>query len=327
MPNDHARKNRARKRQQRAPGAAYVSANAGTAHQHPAPDLAILADSPYAAGRPVNLPLAVAAVAACRAGCQPCQASVIPRLLADRVTIAALAGAVYGLLPVPGSFASPATRTWQPLARQANDSGDGAEALAALDRMPAEEVADLLDDARDHWAAGGADISPFLLDLEAADDTESEPGAGAAGGPPSYALFPGMVNTSHGGPLPIVILEPQAPDAGADDLRSRCGWPRWDLTVIPEPDPAWRLRLNVAAQSVEAIAHVDHEGWDDIVLWEASEATTLPDDWWHLIDRTQHVLLCGPATAVSTHATPADALTAAVGAGPLMAVVARVRFL
>ncbi|MFI6883953.1 hypothetical protein [Streptosporangium canum] len=327
MPEHHARKNRARRRQQSASGAAYVSANAGTAHQHPAPDLAVLGDLPYAAGRPVDLPLAVAAVAACRAGCRPCQASVIPLLLADRATIAVLAGAVYGLLPVAGSFASPATRTWQPLARQANGSGDGAAALVALERMPAEEVADLLDDALDHWAAGGADLTPILLDLGAADEAEPEPGADAVGGAPSYALFPGVVNTSHGGPLPIVILEPQTPGAGAEDLRSRCGWPEWDLTAVPEPDPAWRLRMSIATQSMETIAHVDHEGWDDVVLWEAPEATQLPDEWWHLVDRTEHVLLCGPAAAVSTHATPADALTAAAGAGPLMAVLARVRFL
>ncbi|MEV4251310.1 hypothetical protein AB0J63_48985, partial [Streptosporangium canum] len=52
-------------------------------------------------------------------------------------------------------------------------------------------------------------------------------------------------------------------------------------------------RMNVAAQSMETIARVDHEGWDDVVLWEAPEVTKLPDDWWHLLDRTEHVLLCG----------------------------------
>ncbi|GAA5768122.1 hypothetical protein Aros01_04630 [Streptosporangium roseum] len=112
------------------------------------------------------------------------------------------------------------------------------------------------------------------------------------------------MHISHGGPLPIVILEPETPGAGADDLRSRYGWPEWDLSVIPEPDPAWRLRMNIATQSMETIAHVDHEGWSDVVLREAPEVTKLPDDWWHLLDRTEHVLLCGPAAAVRSHATP-----------------------
>ncbi|MEU7458240.1 hypothetical protein, partial [Streptosporangium roseum] len=176
-------KNRARRRQQSAPDAAYASANAGTAH-HSTPPLIWLS---------------------------------------------------WVICPMPP--AGRWTCRWPSLARQAHEGGDGAGALAALERMPAEEVADLLDDALAHWAAGGADLTPVLLDLGAADkaEPEPEPGAGAAGG----------------------------------------------------------ARMNVATQSMETIAHVDHEGWDDVVLREAPEVTKLPDDWWHLLDRTEHVLLCG----------------------------------
>ncbi len=148
----------------------------GDVHQHPAPDLSVLDGLTLSAGRPVDLPLAAAVVGACRAGCGPCQDTLIPQLLAveDRATIAVLAGAVYGLVGAPGVFASPTTRAWQPLARAAHESGDNTAALAALDQMTDQAVAELLDDALDHWAAGGADITPILLDLGEADE---EPGA------------------------------------------------------------------------------------------------------------------------------------------------------
>jgi hypothetical protein len=81
------------------------------------------------------------------------------------------------------------------------------------------------------------------------------------------------------------------------------------IKPLRDPRPADSTRIGTAR--------------NDVVLWEAPEATRLPDDWWRLVDRTEHVSLCGPAAAVSTHATPADALTAAAGDGPLMAVLAR----
>ncbi len=64
------------------------------------------------------------------------------------------------------------------------------------------------------------------------------------------------------------------------------------------------------------------KGWDDVTLWEAPEPVTLPEEWWELVDRAEHVLLCGPA-ADGSHA----ALEAAAGAGELAAVIGRVKFL
>ncbi|RCG17909.1 hypothetical protein DQ384_39385 [Sphaerisporangium album] len=313
----------AARRLARATGQSYTRMRNLTAHRHPAPDLSTLADLPYACGRPVELELAAVLVGACRAGCRPCQDVFVPGLCRHLPTVAALSGAVYGLWPVPISR-SPAALAWYPLVRQARESGDGSAALAALEGMSTEQVADVLDGALDHWAAGGADVQIVSLDPEAAaagEDTGSPPAAG----PPAYDLFPGMVNTSAG-PLPILILEPRKPGIGVGDLETRCGWARWDMSVVPDPDPAWRVRLGIATRTLDAVVHIDDEGWDDIVLGEAAEHPALPGDWWDLVDQVQHVLLCGPGVAVDSHATPAAALAAAAAAGPLAAVTARVRF-
>ncbi|MET9067779.1 hypothetical protein [Streptosporangium sandarakinum] len=286
---------------------------------HPAPDLRFLPELPYAAGRAVNLRLATATVAGCRAGCASCQKLLIPRLLADRPTVAVLAGGVYGLWPGAGPLASPSTRAWHPLVRQAHESGDGTQAWAAIEAMSDGDLAQVLDDALDHWAAGGAPLTAVLLDLP--DDQDDEADAGPL---VSYALCPCTV-TSPGGPLPTLLLVPETPGAGVGDLRERCashGWQSWDLTAVPEVDPAWRIRAVIGSHSIEEIAHVDVDGWDDITLWQASEAVRLPDDWWDLLDRVQHVLVCGP-TADGTQA----ALEAAARTGELMAVIGRVSFL
>ncbi|MFI6803251.1 hypothetical protein [Streptosporangium canum] len=214
---------------------------------------------------------------------------MIPRLLADRATVAVLAGAVYGLLPVAGALASAVTRIWQPLAQAARASGDGTAALAALEQMTEADLATLLDDALDHWAVGGADSVPVLLDLTD-DDAEDEL-------PVSYVLYPGTV-ASPGGPLPTLVLASETPGAGVDDIRARCasnGWRPWDLTALPEVDPQWRIRADIASRSIEEIAHVDAEGWDDVTLWQAPEPILLPGQWRILLDRVQHVLVCGPA--------------------------------
>ncbi|GLW22937.1 hypothetical protein [Microbispora triticiradicis] len=57
------------------------------------------------------------------------------------------------------------------------------------------------------------------------------------------------------------------------------------------------------------------------MLWQAPTPVSLPEPWWDVADRAQHVLLCGPA------ADPAhDAVQAAADAGELLAVIAMVRF-
>jgi hypothetical protein len=312
VPKNHARKNASRRAQQRT-GASYASAAAGTTHQHPAPDLSALAGLPYGGGRRVDVDLAARLVGACRAGCRPCQDSLIPKALGDRALVAVLAGAVYGMLPTGGAFASAATRAWMPAARAARASGDGTAALAALEAMEAGDVAELLEDALDHWAAGGAGPDLFqVVDLDPpgsatrGTDSRTEPFPAV----PSYAVLPGTVTMSDGRPLPSLTLEPETPGAGYDDLRQRTGWRPWDMRELPELDTSWRLRVDIATRSLQQLVHVDDEGFDDVTLWEAARTVTLPEQWWDLLDRAQHVLVSGPA-----------------GGEQLLAVVARCAFL
>ncbi|MFB4282333.1 hypothetical protein ACBJ59_44060 [Nonomuraea sp. MTCD27] len=159
-------------------------------HQHPSPDLGFLADLPFSADRGVNAALATAIVAACRAGCRPCQDTLIPRLLTERPTVAVLACAVFGWLPGVG-LASETTRVWQPLAQQAHRDGDGTAAFDAVAAMTSEQASDLLEDALDMWAAGAADV--HLVEL---DDPDMD--AGDLDATPFYALYPMTVPTAMG---------------------------------------------------------------------------------------------------------------------------------
>ncbi|MFF8431070.1 hypothetical protein ACF07Y_39235 [Streptomyces sp. NPDC016566] len=60
--------------------------------------MSFLEGLPYAAGTKVNFDFAARLLAACRAGCRPCQASLAQKVVAGhRPTVAVLAGAVYGL--------------------------------------------------------------------------------------------------------------------------------------------------------------------------------------------------------------------------------------
>lgn len=331
MPKDHARKKQARRAQRRS-GASYTSAAAGTLHTHPTPDLSFLSGLPYSGGRPVDLDTAAALVAACRAGCRPCQESLFTHLLNGeraRPTVALLAGFVLALWPRPIST-SAAVVAWHPLARAAHDSDDGSAALAALEAMPSEAVEELLDEVLDHWALGGlgaetgSPVSLHILTLPNDPDDPDDGGdlntGGQEAGQASYALTPGVIETSHG-PLPILVLIPESPGAGPQDLQRRCGWPIWDLTMLPAGDFSWRVRLEAATRSLSAIVRVDDEGFDDLVLWEAAEVVTLPADWFNLIDRTEQVLVCGSAAGVGPE------LQAAAQRGHLTAVIARARFL
>lgn len=316
---DRARKADARARQ-RATGAPYAAANSGADHRHPAPDLSMLDGSAYSGGRPVDTPAAAALVGACRAGCGPCQQSLIERAVQDRVLVAVLVGAVYGMLPVAGFLAAPTTRRVHPLARQAHDSGDGAPLLAAVDALDEDDLADLLDDALDHWAAGGADLEVHTLPADDPDEEDNPDGTPVATGAPSYALYPGGRLSTPNGPLPFLTLEPETPEAGVADMRARCRWQPWDLRTLPVVDTAWRLRVDIASRTLREIVHVDEDGYDDVELWEAAETVRLPDDWFDLLDRAEHVLLCGPVTG-----GPAG-LERAAETGTLTAVIARARF-
>ncbi|MFG1858935.1 hypothetical protein ACGFJT_44370 [Actinomadura geliboluensis] len=295
-------------------------------HRHPAPDLTTLRDLPYGTDdRPVNLELAARTIAARRAGCASCQDLLIDRLMdGDRVTIATIAGAVYGLLPWPGSVASSATRRWHPYAQHAHRTGTAGFALTELEAMSATDVRLLLDDALDHWAVGG--LTPDQIHIVNLTDDATDDDAN--GDLVSYALFPGHLSGSDGRTVPMLTLQPDTSAAEREDLADRTGWPAWAMDGYPPLRTDWRLRVDIASRSLRQIVHVDAAGDDDQLLWEAPEPTTLPQDWWDLLDRAQHVVLCGPASVVlaGPSSTEPAALHAIASAGPLYAVVARVSF-
>lgn len=341
MVKKHGKKQRARAKAQRT-GAGYASAAAGTAHEHtPLPDMSILASVPHGCGRPLDLELAARLVAACRTACRPCQTSLARqmRLPESRATLAALAGTVFGILPSVGAFASETTRTWASLAQAAAAERQGDAALAAVEAMAEAQASELLEDALDHWAVGGASqeeiadmvqvigLQDLGMEPQEAED-EADPysdialfgdSKGWAGG--DYALHLGFVEMPDGRPLPLIAVESRADRAGLEDLRGRCGWRLWNgrADAFPELHVNWRVRARIGTQALEEIAHTDAEGWDDIRLWRGEAKT--PRQWWDLLDVAGHALLCGPVASADP-----DAILAAAEAGQLSAVVARARF-
>jgi hypothetical protein len=318
--------------------------------------MAILTEISFLAGEDVDADLAARLVAACRTGCEPCQRTMAAKVITShRPTLAALAAAVYGMLPLPpGPGASPATRSWEPLAKAAKtDPGAGTEALATVMMMDDEAAADLLEDSLDHWAAGGATPEQIadvvkavglgglreapprqrpadpmdafraagikvvtLDDLDLPEDVDPYYLA------PNYGVTLMQTATPDGRPMPMLVLYPETEDAGIEDLEARTDWEHWGLHGMPDMDPHWRVRARIADRSLEGLVHVGPYGEDDIELWRAAESVSLPAAAWDLLDRAQHVLIAGP---VKKPDAP-GALQAAGDAGELLAVVARVSF-
>ena len=349
MVKKHGKKQRARRKAERT-GASYASAAAGTTHVHePSPDLAAFDAWPDSGlGQASDRDLAARLVAAARAGCRPCQGSLTEEAChISRPTVASLAGAVYsGLAGIsPGAIASPTSRRWAPLAREAAARDDSTDATGRVLMMEAEEIRDLLEDALDHWAMGSplpadlaeklaeapprqrptdpmdafraAGIKVFTLDdLDLGDDVDTYHLT------PNYGVTLMKTNTPDGQPMPMLVLYPETEDAGIEDLEARTDWEHWGLHGMPDLDPHWRVRARFADRSLRGLVHVDPDGEDDIELWRAAETVSLPAHWWDLLDRAQRVLVAGPVKM------PEDpgALKAAGDAGELLAVVARVEF-
>lgn len=344
MVKGHGKKQRAKNRSRRT-GAAHASAAANAIHKHePLPDLSVLPLVPHGAGQALDVDLAARLVAACRAACRPCQKSLAKQMRENRPTLAALAGCVFGTLPTAGSFASGTTREWAPLARTALARNEGVEALAAVRAMSDEQASDLLEDALDHWAMGGAtaeqladmikvitpeDLGMTAEDVAAAVDPQTQvsiyadrPAGTEGAGRSAYGLHLGFAEMPDGRPLPLIAFEPRGEKAGLEHLRDECRWQLWDGRgdAFPEPDFNWRIRTSIPSQALEEIAHTDIEGWDDITLWRGEAKA--PGDWWGLLDVASHALLCGPVSSPDP-----DALLAAAAKGELLAVVARASFI
>ncbi|WP_084718855.1 hypothetical protein [Streptacidiphilus carbonis] len=314
MVSGHGKKQRAKQRARRT-GTGHAAAVTRTAHEHtPLPDMSHLSLLPHGGGQPLDLDLAARLVAAARSGCQPCQKSMTPVLRQHRPTLAALAGAIYGTLPA-GWIASAATRDWAPLARAEKDSGGSRAALAAVEAMTEEQAADLLEDALDHWAAGEAGPDLFqVIDLALPKDPD---------GVARYAVLLGRTVLPDGRAFPMLSLECETAGAGFEDLRRRTDWQDWNGRQMPKLDTTWCVRTDIATRSLQCLVQVDAEGWDvEPHLWDASETIALPEHWWDLLDRSQHILVAGPLK----DAADESALSWASDSGELLAVVARVSF-
>ncbi|NML55124.1 hypothetical protein HHL19_35655 [Streptomyces sp. R302] len=346
MVKKHGQKQRAKARSRRT-GAAYASAAAGARHEHtPLPDMAVLEDLPHHSGRELDTELAARLVAACHAQCRPCQKTLARKLRTEqRPTLVALAAAIYGALPTPGFIASATTREWAPLARAGKtDPAAAAAALAAVEEMDDADASDLLEDTLDHWAMVNADparitetvkvvhdapprqrptdpmdafreagVKVFTLDdLDLGDDVDLYHLQ------PNYGVYVGATNTPDGQDFPMLTLYPETEDAGIEDLERRTDWEHWGLHGMPDMDPRWRLRARIADRSLQGLVHVDADGRDDIELWRASETVSMPDAWWDLLDRAQHVLVVGPSEPAALQDTADE--------GKLLAVVGRVSF-
>ncbi|MEU6965138.1 hypothetical protein [Streptomyces chrestomyceticus] len=348
MVKKQRKKGRDKRRAERT-GAARASAATGNVHSHtPLPDLTLLADLPYGAGRELNLDLAARLLAACFAACQPCQRTLAKKLRSEqRPTLAALAGAVFGSVPAVGVFTSPTTRSWAPLARAAAGAHSAAmtdgRALAAVEAMDDEAASDLLEDTLDMWAVGTpekvADLLQALRSPEApprpADPLDAFREAGVKvvtlddldlpevpDAVPHYSVVLTRKFMPDGRPLPMLTLVCEGAGAGIADLRARTDWAPWDLRRLPELDVNWRVRVDIASRTLRCLVHTDAEGDDDHRLWAAAEDVRLPDTYWNLLDTAQHVLVAGPLK----DGRDESELKTAADAGELLAVVARVSF-
>ncbi|MEV6357935.1 hypothetical protein [Streptomyces hydrogenans] len=351
MVKSHGKKQRAKNKARRT-GAAYASAAAGTLHQHtPLPDMSALDTVPALPGLFVDKDLSARLVAACRAGCRPCQSSLTPKVVEDRATLLALAWAIYTTLPTAGALATATTQEWAPLARAAyDDMGAAPDMLEAFGAMSAVQRSELLEDALDHWAVGEASAQELAdkvevvrdapprqrpadpldafreagvkvftlddLDLDLGDDVDTYYLA------PNYGVTLMKTAAPDGQPMPMLVLYPETEDAGIEDLERRTDWEHWGLHGMPDTDPRWQMRARTADRSLQGLVHVGPDGKADHELWRAAETVSLPEQWWDLLDRAGHVLVAGPVKM------PEDprALQTTGDAGELLAVVARVAF-
>ncbi|WP_233221407.1 hypothetical protein [Streptomyces carminius] len=349
MVKGHGKKQRAKKRAART-GASHASAAAGTTHNHPTPDTDLFTGMlPHVDGWEANHDLATRLVSAAWAGCHPCQASLSRKVLADRATLAGLAGACYlnplGAGVQHSAAVSPVTRAWAAKAHGKAFSADAEAALRAVAEMSEDEAKELLEDTLDHWAgvslaalglgdrltdappsqppgeamdrfreAGINVITLDDLDLELPDDID---------GVAHYSVLLARTVLPDGRPFPMLSLECETAGAGIEDLRRRTDWQSWDGRKMPALDITWRVRADIATRSLRCLAQVDTEGWDiEPRLWDANETVSLPEHWWDLLDRAQHVLVAGPLKG----APDESGLTRAADSGELLAVIARVSF-
>ncbi|MET9399294.1 hypothetical protein [Kitasatospora sp. NPDC002965] len=311
MPKSGRDKKRDARTRKARTGAPLSAATTGTAHQHTAPPhLAALLDDTdpnrvYSraltaldgtAQQDQALKLVGHLLGACDVKCRPCQDSAAALAVkAVPAPVVALAAAVYATHPGPGWVASETTRALWPAIRALADRGHADDLVAAAARLLPGQRRELLEDTLDMAMLTGMtheQIVEHMPPVEVITIPVPEPEPDTEG---TYGVLVGQVTMGDGRPLPMLTLYPETPTAGLDDLRRRTDWRDWDGITLPPIDFNWRLRTDIATRSLTELVHIDSEGWDGELLWRAGESVTLPQPWWDLLDRAQHVLVVGPS--------------------------------
>ncbi|WP_331763587.1 hypothetical protein [Streptomyces anthocyanicus] len=163
MTKSHGRRIRARTTS-RARGAAFVFANAGTAHQHSsgpsAADLQPTDPTRWGAETAPDTRTASALTGACIDRCAPCQRSLADKLLDEEaIVLAVLAGSVYTLHAESeedaGALASRATQVFFGLVKHAREYRDPGMLPTAVEMLPQDSRAAILEDTLDMWTYYG----------------------------------------------------------------------------------------------------------------------------------------------------------------------------
>ncbi|MCQ8836174.1 hypothetical protein [Streptomyces malaysiensis] len=344
MTKSHGRKSRARNKG-RARGAAFASANAGTLHQHSsgpsAADLQPADPTRWGVDTAPDMRTASALVSACIDRCAPCQQSLADKLLDEEaVVLAVLAGSVYTLHaesePDAGGLASRATQVFFGLVQQARDYRDPGMLPAAVEMLPRDSRAAILEDALDLWTYYGhvdagllrerypspAGLSTVTVTVEGSDPAKAGPGVvvdiSALGHPAAYSVRTDMTLTGSAR-VASVALVPESAEAGYEDLRWRCGWEPYIFQGLPSADPAWVLKIDHTSGALLGIVRLldatllpERQPWEwrqdvyDRILWRAPvpASTSASAEWLEAARRRDTALLYGPLDAGA--AAPAD---------------------
>ncbi|MEV7775910.1 hypothetical protein [Kitasatospora sp. NPDC086791] len=189
--NRRSQKKKARKRAA-ATGQSYTAAANGTGHKHLGPEIGMLDGRPWGVDRQVNMRPIEALIGAAMAGCQPCQRSATPAILAgDRLAVAAVAGmplAALSKMPAAAlaSLSAPSQRLWEANQQMiGNGDTDGSRVRTLIEAMSEADLGEVLDDALTLWA-GMAELHQPRPDADGYDlDGQDDLGAlsWAADGP------------------------------------------------------------------------------------------------------------------------------------------------
>jgi hypothetical protein len=306
MTKSHGRKSRARTTS-RARGAAFVSANAGTLHQH--------SSGPSAAGlQPADptrwgvetapdMRTASALIGACIDRCAPCQRSLADKLLDEEaIVLAVLAGSVYTLHAESeadaGALTSRATQVFFGLVKRAREYRDPGMLPTAVEMLSRDSRAAILEDTLDMWTYYGHVEAGLLRERYPSPTGMSTVTVTVEGSDPQRRArawwstlrprAPGGLRRTHrhdadgvrpgrvGGP------GPESPDAGYDDLRWRCGWEPYIFQGLPSVDPARVLNIDRTSGALLGIVRLldatllpERQPWEwrqdvyDRILWRA----------------------------------------------------------